>query len=57
MFDVAAKVWAFPYVLNFVDLAPSQKLALRRLQVRMERPRVGDRPNFTEALAALDGVS
>ena len=57
VFDVAAKVWAFPYVLNFVDLAPSQKLALRRLQVRMERPRVGDRPNFTEALAALDGVA
>ena len=54
---MAAKVWAFPYVLNFVDLAPARKLALRRLQVRMERPRVGDRPNFTEALAALDGAA
>ena len=57
VFDVAAKVWAFPYVLNFVELAPARKLALRRLQVWMERPLVGDRPNFTEALAALDGVS
>ena len=54
---MAAKVWAFPYVLNFVELAPARKLALRRLQVWMERPLVGDRPNFTEALAALDGVS
>ena len=52
VFDVAAKVWAFPYVLNFVELAPARKLALRRLQVRMERPLVGDRPHFPAALAA-----
>jgi len=37
-------------------MPPAKKLALRRLQVWMMRPLVNDRPNFTEAIAALDGI-
>lgn len=56
VYDVAAKTWAFPYVLGRVEMPPAKKLALRRLQVWMMRPLVNDRPNFTEAIAALDGI-
>ena len=57
VYDVAANTWAFPYVLGRVEMPHAKKLALRRLQVWMMRPLVNDRPNFTEAIAALDGIS
>ena len=56
VFDVAGKNWAFPYVISHIKMPPAKKLALRRLQVWMMRPLVEDRPNFTEAIAALDDI-
>ena len=57
VFDIAAKAWALPLVLKEGHLEPAAKKKLRALEAWMLAPDPDDRPNLTEALLFLDGVS
>ena len=57
LWDLAAKAWALPLVLKEGHLHPAAKKKLRTLEAWMLAPDPDDRPNLTEALLFLDGVS
>ena len=57
VFGIAAKAWALPLVLKEGHLEPAAKKKLRALEAWMLAPDPDDRPNLTEALLFLDGVS
>lgn len=54
VFDVASKAWALPYVHRTGRFKGNEKDRLLTLMARMRSPDPVKRPNFTEALSALD---
>lgn len=58
VFDVAAKRWALPLIIHdgAPHMSPDAIRDLKRLAARMRAPDPADRPTFSEALGALEGV-